>query len=34
LIDRFTLHRKNIFELACGTGVVAKELLKLGYNVK
>ncbi len=34
LIDRFTLHRKNIFELACGTGVVARELLKLGYNIK
>jgi len=34
LIDRFTLHRKNIFELACGTWVIARELIKLWYNVK
>ena len=34
LINRFTLHKKNIFELACGTWVVAKELLKLWYNIR
>ncbi len=33
LINRFTLHRKNIFELACWTWVVAKQLIKLWYNV-